>query len=402
MNRFPLVKLPRRVMYVDDDGGFLNALRRTMPRVPRKFCDSPATALDTIRAEAPYWRSIERLLANAMEASDTQGGEASHYVTQYFQDWRRFHLTSVLVVDYNMPGMNGLELVRELGDCPTRRVLLTGVADAEVAVGAFNKGLIQKFIPKSTPNLNREITASADEMHRSVCEHLGHLIRSTVSAAHIELLHEPKVATMLAALVEDDLGWSEYVVVGQPFGLLGMSHDGPLQWLQLETQESLREQADALADLGYASTALSAVSDGTALSVHEIETQLGLPLRRGVVDTDCLGSDLYYANVDLPVKVTNAAAYGVDDILSLDEMVASLLRDVVIAHRATQGLGIADAELALGQALAALGAAATASQYHGQALHAAVARSAVDQALAAKIEIAIAQARRGNTNGAAR
>lgn len=395
MSRLPLVKLPKRIVYVDDDGSFLDALRKTMPKHAREFSDSPRLTLEAIRGEMPYWRAIELLLANAHDSRDTPGGEAGMYVKRYFQDWRRFHMTSVLIVDYNMPGMTGVDLVRELHDCPARRVLLTGVADAEVAVKAFNQGVIQKFIPKSIPNLNREITKCANEMHGSVCEHLGHLMRGTLTGEQVELLHEPSVVEGLERKFEE-LGWIEYVVVGEPFGILGLAYDGPLQWLQLETEQSLSDHAEALADYEYGPADVHAVRDCTALSVHEIRTKLGLSAMKTVIDTDCLSNrpDVFCAVVDLPIPVMTAKSFGIDDVQSIDEVMRSLLRDVTVAFRSAGKPHQEDAEAAIQQALSNLGATASATEFHKQALHAAMAQLNIDPALAAKIEIAVVKERK--------
>lgn len=402
MSRLPLVKLPKRIVYVDDDGAFLDALRRIMPKHAREFRDSPRLTLEAIHGEMPYWRAIELLLANAHESRDTPGGEARMYVKRYFQDWRRFHMTGVLIVDYNMPGMTGIDLVRELDDCPARRVLLTGVADAEVAVRAFNQGLIQKFIPKSTPNLNREITNSANEMHRSVCEHLGHLMRGTLTGEQVELLHERSVVDGLERKLEE-LGWIEYVVVGEPFGILGLAYDGPLQWIQLETEQSLSDHAESLADYGYEPADVKAVRDCTAVSTHEILTKLGLPATKTVIDTDSLSTQptIFCAVVDLPIPVMTAKSFGIDDVQSIDEVMRSLLRDVTVAYRSGEvDAPDPDAAMALQQALSNLGGTAAATEFHKQALHAAMAQLNIDSAIAAQIEIAVVRERRkGGPNG---
>ena len=40
---------------------------------------------------------------------------------------------------------------------PGSRVLLTGQADEQVAVRAFNRGLIDQFIAKQTPDISRRL-----------------------------------------------------------------------------------------------------------------------------------------------------------------------------------------------------------------------------------------------------
>jgi len=398
--RFPLVLLPKRVVYVDDQGSFLDILRKTMPkRLSREFIDQPDAALQALSQETTYWRGVESLLSRAHEARSDGEGEAPLYVKLYFQDWRRFHLTGVLIVDYAMPGLNGVELLKRLDNCPARRVLLTGEADAEVAVKAFNSGLIQKFIPKSTPNLFKEISSCSEEMHLSVCEHMGHLMRSTLRTDQIELLHEPAVVRGLQSKIEE-LNWIEYVVVGQPFGLLGMAHTGPLQWMQLETPDSMRQLAEAAEELNYPPVDVEAIRECTALAPREIRQQLQVHDNRQLVVTDaiCTAPDVFAAVVDLPVKVMTAQDYGVDDIRSPDELMRSLLRDAQVAYRIQADAEDDSARQAFSEALSHLAATGSLSDFHGQALHAAMASMRIQNDLAAKVEAAVSKARRKGKN----
>jgi len=388
--RFPFVQIPKRVIYVDDDGKMLDALRMTMrPDAAREFVNSPEAALQSLSQEMLYWSSIETLLATVQERRMDGFAEARYYVESYFRDWRRFHITGVLIVDYNMPGMNGLELLKRVSECPARRVLLTGVADAEIAVRAFNAGLIHKFIPKNTPNLYGEIRNSSEEIHLSVCEHMGHLMRGTLRNDQIELLHDEHVIKALLDKIED-LDWSEYVVVGQPFGIIGLSHDGPLQWLQLETADGLRAVSEGMRDQGYPLADVRATALGQAMAVAEIRQQLGLADDRQPVDAEqiCEAPALFCAVVDLPVPVLTAREYGLDDIRSPEELMRALLRDVIVASRRIHDDDTA--KEALSQAVSHLVATAGLSRFHAQALEAARTTLGVPAAVDARIIAAIA------------
>ena len=405
MTGFPLVLLPRRVVYVDDDGRMLDILRMTMPKkMSREFIGSPDAALKTLSQEIQYWRTLELLLGKSHHLP-AELGEAHLYAGSYFTEWRRFHLTAVLIVDYQMPGLNGVELVSKLEGFPARRILLTGEADAAVAVQAFNSGVIQRFIPKNTPNLHKEITRSADDMHLSVCEQLGQLIRANLSQAQVDLLHDPAVIEGLQDKLEE-LDWMEYVVVARPFGLLGMSHQGPLQWLQIETREEMKDLSAALADYGYPESDVRAVARGTATPVREIRQQLGIRDDRQLIPTDVIADtpEVYCALVDLPVKGLTAREYGIDAIRTPEELMRGLLRDVNVASRRASEAGSSpEARQGLEHAVANLVSSATLSQIHAQALDATLSDSGLPSELAARVQALISiGVISGKKNGQAR
>lgn len=56
----------------------------------------------------------------------------------------------LIIADYRMPGMNGIEFLREVREHwpDTIRIVLSGYADTGAIVGAINEGQIYKFIPK--------------------------------------------------------------------------------------------------------------------------------------------------------------------------------------------------------------------------------------------------------------
>lgn len=389
---FPLVLLPKRVVYVDDNGKFLNVLQQTQSdKHSREFFNAPHAALMALTQEAAYWEGITGVLCKSHVSRVDGKGEAAHYVSTYFNDWRRFNLTGVLIVDYGMPGMHGLQLIEKLNTCPTRRVLLTGEADADIAINAFNAGLIQKFIPKSTPDLHKEITRSYEEMHQSVCQHIGHLIRPTLTTEQLEILHDVRVADGLRRRITE-LEWTEYVTVGEPFGLLGMALDGPLQWLQIETPQTMKNLAEAASSYDYPAADVEEISKGLALGNWEIYFKLGIK-GGGVVDAEeiCSSPTVLIGVSDLPLEVLTGKDHGIDDILSPEELMRAMIRNVRLALKhVAMSVGRGDqwseAKDALQKALLNLADVAALSEFHKQALQSCLAEFSPDDPVRGEID----------------
>lgn len=99
MKTFPLLFLPTRVVYVDDKGNFLEVLRKTHFRKhARQFFTSPLDAIDVLGKENDHWKALEKLLSAIESGLDETRGFAAKLVASYFNDWSRFHLTTVLTV----------------------------------------------------------------------------------------------------------------------------------------------------------------------------------------------------------------------------------------------------------------------------------------------------------------
>ena len=69
----------------------------------------------------------------------------------------RFAHVSVIIVDYDMPGMNGIEFCRQLSEYPMKKIMLTGKATQAIAVEAFNGGLIDCFLLKHQEDISSTI-----------------------------------------------------------------------------------------------------------------------------------------------------------------------------------------------------------------------------------------------------
>ncbi len=135
------------VLFVDDEENILNSFKRSFRNKLAFDCANSGTeALEAIK-EKPY---------------------------------------AVVVSDYMMPGMNGIELLAEISRrAPeTVRVMLTGQADITTAVNAVNEGQIFRFLTKPSPPTEiLKAVHAAIEQYRLITaekELLGKTLRGSV------------------------------------------------------------------------------------------------------------------------------------------------------------------------------------------------------------------------------
>jgi response regulator RpfG family c-di-GMP phosphodiesterase len=98
---------------------------------------------------------------------------------------------AVLVSDFKMPGMNGVQFLAHAGKCypETVRIMLTGQADLNAAMAAVNEGQVFRFLTKPCPSrvLARTLEAALDQYSLITAEQ--ELLRRTLMGA-ITLLTE--------------------------------------------------------------------------------------------------------------------------------------------------------------------------------------------------------------------
>ncbi len=172
-----------------------------------------------------------------------------------------------------MPGMNGLEALGQLSDWQGSRVLLTGQADEQVAVRAFNLGLIDQFIPKQSDDISGRLIGSVEQLLASPHPQHAQIWRATLKPAQHALLRHPQIAPDLRRIVAGR--WVEHVTIGEPFGVLGLDAAGTVGWLQLETPPALHALAEMAALDGLAADELQAIREGRRIANLELRQSLG-------------------------------------------------------------------------------------------------------------------------------
>ena len=263
-------------MFLDDDPDYLEMLAEVMPPDwhVRMFM-SPVDCIAQLMQqptcwEADVWRQQE--IVNRWQS----GTPLIPQILQYWQDDQtvRFAFTKVCVVDYAMPAMSGLQVLSELTGWTGYRVLLTGRIEEQLAVSAFNRGLIERFVPKQAADIRLRLTAAIQELLDRPDARHEQTWRSTLSRDQHALMCDPAIARQLDEMVRSQ-GWIEHIVIGAPFGILALDSQGLASWLQLEPAQNLPELAEIAESQDWSPTMVEDLRAGRKLLDLELQLALG-------------------------------------------------------------------------------------------------------------------------------
>jgi len=273
---FPLYRRLGGVVFLDDDPAYLEMLAEVMPEHwhVRLFLH-PEDCINHLQQEPPLrdadtWR--QRDILDRWRDGQALIGQ----ILQYWRDdeYSRFRLTQVCVVDYSMPAMNGLQVLGELVNWSGSRVLLTGRADEQIAVKAFNEALIEQYIPKQATGITRRLTDSLQRLLDEPYDRQALAWRSTLSREQVAIISAPAIGQRLAALAAERQ-WVEHVAIGDPFGILALDTAGQAFWLQLEPENKLEELAELAECHGVSTAGILDIRAGRRLLDIEFQMSLG-------------------------------------------------------------------------------------------------------------------------------
>ena len=271
----PLVHRPGSILFLDDDTDYLEMLGMVIPaHIQVELFSRPAGFARRMAQEPERWEADAQRQLQMIDRW-RNGHPLLPQILRYWSGQpERHRLVQSCVVDYAMPGTDGLAVLNTLLDWPGSRVLLTGQADEQIAVKAFNSGLIDQFVPKQTHDITRHLLSVLRKLAQAPHVRLNTLWRSVLTPEQQSLLQMPSVVQNLQRYSQTH--WVEHVVLGEPFGLLGVDVDGRCEWLQLEPVAGLPALAEVAGSAGLDFETVRAIRAGEQLAAVELHQQLGL------------------------------------------------------------------------------------------------------------------------------
>jgi CheY-like chemotaxis protein len=249
----PVYAHPTLTVLVDDSDSFLRSLSFQLdPMLANKTFHDTTTALHWLRQSAqeaqeggvPLHANFDMQNLPADQCNVALDLERIYRIAEQRQ---RFATPSVLVVDYSMPQMNGLEFCEAVAYLPCKKILFTGAADEKIAVSAFNRGLIDRYIKKSDDHALDMLEMEIAALQRSYFDARSETLRELVLLHHHHFLDDPALATLVTSLMAS-MGFVEHYIFPNPTGILFLDKHGKASLMMIETEQGMYAQYEIARD----------------------------------------------------------------------------------------------------------------------------------------------------------
>lgn len=311
-NRIACCYFPTTALFLDDGVTFLKDLTlRLDERLPYKLFHNPRKAIQFLLHEYELKVSPNRWISDLNDREDLGELEADEFthtfidlnifsIHQLVYDTERFSEVSVAVVDYAMPEMNGIEFFKSISSLPIKKIMLTGQASYELAVKAFNEGVIDRFILKGEGDFMDELNNAIAELQGEYFEDQSELMIENLIYQGATCLADPSFISLFNKFCEEN-HIVEYYLVKKPGSFLLLDDDKNVFWFVVQSSETMKEYLDiAEGNEAAASVIYSLREKEKLLFLFTKEDELNVPVSEWshyMYPAEPLGSRYYYATL---------------------------------------------------------------------------------------------------------
>ena len=283
---------PTNAVLLDDDPGFLKHFPLLLaPRLPCRPYSSVNEALQVINAQPSMINRFNEFTnISLLDDMEERVFVDLNKLHRLLYDNNRFSQISVVIIDYDMPEMNGIEVCKRIRNPEIKKILLTGKADEKIAVAAFNAGLIHQYIRKSNSEvdvlLNQAITKLQLEYFMDITKPIQIVLADSTGS----FLSDKTFNSAFSALLTDNK-YIEFYLWEQPRGILMLDAQAKTGFLFILSKEGMKTQLEIAQACDAPAELLQLINDGNHLA--------WFPTTDGYYTKDCLRDwrkHIYQAN----------------------------------------------------------------------------------------------------------
>lgn len=169
MITFPSCYFPTKLLIIDDDQDLLKTTQLFFEDEYKTIGTSDFKEANKIIIDDKNW--VSGLLEVSRNFDQEESSKFSVTVDipllhKQIYNPDRFNHIAILIIDYDMPDMNGLDFIKSLGDNQLKIIMLTGKASQNTVIKAFNDMKINRYVSKGDSDYLQLIHKYVKELHQ--------------------------------------------------------------------------------------------------------------------------------------------------------------------------------------------------------------------------------------------
>lgn len=275
---------PTTTVIIDDDDEFLTGLNLALKlqgdKLVKTFLNSNQ-ALSYFKNQNNIYKNYQSFLevVNGIEIDSDDRDKIFKinfngiYTLPYNE--KRYNEVSVIIADYFMPQMNGIDFFRKIKDIPAKKILLTGNTDYELAVAAFNDKLIDKFIIKEE-GIEEEIFESINVFKKRYFQEFS----KTLLRIFDNGIKEASQYTSIASAWRAKYNISEYYQCDGNGSCLGFDNRGIIYWFLICSDKEMHDYINTAENVDENSLIPDELKLGTELLFFLTDKEKLIPISK--------------------------------------------------------------------------------------------------------------------------
>ena len=255
IKEIPCLSHPITVLFLDDNQGFLDSLEMELGKQGQMltFTDPNKAKAALESTEEDIVKKISKVFADA--DTDSLNEKLIDFdinnIRSFIYDAERFNYVAVMVVDYQMPDLTGLDFCRSIKERHVYKVMLTAEAGKDTAIAAFNEGVIDKFLLKKSDALCEQLVDVIDELKAKYFQDLSKPLLNSFGAGSYEALKSSAFIKIFNDVLQESNA-VEYYLIDTSCSYLFLDASGSPTWLIIRSSQDFDDHLDILSGLASA------------------------------------------------------------------------------------------------------------------------------------------------------
>jgi CheY-like chemotaxis protein len=272
----PLCFYPMRKIILDDDEYFTQSMFLKIDNINTLAFNSPKKALNHLLNE--YQQTLSTVNLIDPELSDENTATQNTINIQIDNLKNMFHKNhyndvSVILVDYHMPEMSGMDFLKKISHLPVKKMLITGEQDYQIAVNAFNDGLVDFFIRKDDPNFPHKVKDSIANLEWKYFTELSSIVYDLPQFSYLK---NPHVFNFFKEFIKEN-NISAFCLIDTQGTFLAQTPNGQKKHILIRSYDQLKDLALVAKEDGATADVIRNLEKGTAIPFFNTQEYWQIP-----------------------------------------------------------------------------------------------------------------------------